>query len=191
MRRLIHRPPGRKKVWGAGLVTAAALALTASLAFGQAVPATGPDGGPIEPPGPNPMTTQCGQSLTDTVVTNNRPNTTAYYAGFQAVPGETVNINVPAQRCVKVLYTAEASCGPSAAQDICYLQAMIDGVPMDPYGNGFQAFASESPTAAAHADEWIKRVPAGNHQVQIQWRVSGPTTLFRLDDRTLDVQVLQ
>jgi hypothetical protein len=190
MRRLSTRPPGRKKVWGAGLVTAAALALTASLAFGQAAPPPGPDGGPVGPLGPNPMTTQCGQSLTDTVVTDNLPRITNYQ-NFVPVPGASVSINLPAQRCVKVLFTAESACGPSANPDFCYLQAMIDGIPMDPNGAGFQAFSSESPTAAAHAYEWIKRVPAGNHVVTLQWRTLQPATQYWIDDSTLDVQVLQ
>jgi hypothetical protein len=189
MRRLISRPPARKKVWGAGLVTAAALALTASLAFGQAAPA--PDGGPPQALGPAPLVTTCGASISDTVVTDALPVTTNQTAP-QPVPGATVPLNWDgASRCVKVLFTAESACGPTANPDFCYIQAFIDGQLMDPNGGGFMAFSSKSPTASAHAYEWIKRVPAGNHVVQLRWRVLNAGTQYWIDDSTLDVQTLQ
>jgi hypothetical protein len=92
---------------------------------------------------------------------------------------------------VKVLFTAESSCGPTANPDFCYIQATVDGIPMDPNGAGFQALDSEDATAGARAYEWVKRVPAGNHVVQLQWRVLAAGTQYRLDERTFDVQVWQ
>ena len=189
MRRLIvSRPPRRKKVWAAGIVSAAALAATASLAFGQVAPP--PDGGPPQAPGPATITTTCGATVSDTVVTDANPVTTNNPAP-QPVPGATVNLNwAGASRCVKVLFTGESSCGLTANPDFCYIQAFIDGQPMDPNGGGFMAFSSGDNSAEAHAYEWIKRVPAGNHVVQLRWRVLNAGPPYWIDDSTLDVQTL-
>jgi hypothetical protein len=169
-------------------VAGASLAATASLAGAQAIDSH--DGGPPQAGQPNVVTHTCGALTTNPVKTNNVPDTTNF-TNFQQLPGASTTINVPGgqQRCVKVLFTAETACGLSAAADYCYIEATIDGVPMDPQGNGFQAMDSEDPTASAHAYEWVDHVGPGNHLVQIQRRVGAPTTDFYTDDWTFDVEV--
>src|SRR5215208_2851165 len=52
-----------------------------------------------------------------------------------------VNINVPAgtTRCIKVVFTGEASCrGPSAVPDQCLIRALDNAIEMNPQGAGVQ-----------------------------------------------------
>jgi hypothetical protein len=48
---------------------------------------------------------------------------------------------------------------------------------------------SEDGTASAHAYEWIKRVPEGNHNIRIERRVGNAATNFWTDDWTFDVSL--
>jgi hypothetical protein len=184
---VFHRPR-RRRLLGAGAVGVAALAATASLALGQAAPPK-PDGGPPEAAA-NPVVTNCGPNLGSTVITRNSPSTMNAVA-FQPLPGASTVVNVPdgTSRCIKVLFTAETACGLSAAADFCYVQATINGAPMNPNGTGFMAADSEDGTASAHAYEWIKRVGPGNYVIAIQRRVLNAATLFYTDDWTMDVQI--
>lgn len=189
---LINRPALRKRrVWALGALIVTALVATASLAVAQVVQPQR-DGNPNPENGSNLKTTVCGPSVGSTVQTQNRPNTTNEQ-GFHPLPGASVPLFVPpgVTRCVKVLFTAETACGASAAPDFCYVQALIDGQPMDPDGAGFQAIDSEDSTAAAHAFEWVKRVGPGNHQVTLERSVGNAATAFYIDDWTFDVQVYQ
>jgi len=187
MRRIIRKRSLRRRAV-AGLVVAAAVAATASIAIAQAVPA--PDGGPphagaIDPP----KTTNCAGLVDSTVITQNDPMVTNE-VGSHRLPGAVKQFTVqPGQsRCIKLLFTAETACGPSAAPDFCYVRALIDGLPMDPDGTQFQAIDSEDGSASAHAYEWVKRVGPGNHVVELQRRVLAPATQFYIDDWTFDVQ---
>jgi hypothetical protein len=176
----------RKAMIGLGGAAAAVLA-TASLAVGQVV-LTGPDGGPHKPSSLRVQT--CGANVGSTVRTQSGDSTTSATA-FAPLPGATTTFTVPVEqtRCVKVLLTAESSCGPSVNVDYCYVQATLDGVPMDPNGGGFQALDSEDDTASAHAYEWVGHAGQGNHTVQIQQRVGNATTSFYIDDWTFDTQL--
>ena len=189
MRRSISNRPLRKKTV-AGVVAVAALAATASLAAAQAV-APGPDGGPNLPPAVNAaITTTCGPLQSSSVTTHNGPRTTNV-TGFQPLPGAAGRFVVPAgqNRCVKLLFTAEAACSETNAPDFCYVEAIVDGVPMNPDGQGFQALDSEHKTAGARAYEWVKRVGPGPHTIGIRWRVLAAGTQFYVDDSTFDVQL--
>ena len=107
------------------------------------------------------------------------------------LPGAATQVVVPdgQSRCIKVLLTAETACGITNAPDLCYVRALVDGVPMDPNGAGFQAMDSEDSTASAHAYEWIKRVGEGAHIIRIEQRVRNAATTFYKDDWTFDVSV--
>ena len=87
------------------------------------------------------------------------------------------------------LFTAETACGPSAGPDLCFVQATIDGVPMDPDGLAFQAIQSEDGSAEGNAYEWIERVGEGQHVIAIERRVQNAATPFYTDDWTFDVEV--
>jgi len=150
----------------------------------------GTDGGP---PGAQPgglTVTQCGQEALNVVRTQNAPAVTSAVAPV-VIPGTAFPFAVPdnASRCVKVLLTAETSCTDSNANDYCYLQAEIDGQPMNPDGLGFMAIDSEDSTASAHAYEWVGRVGQGNHLLTITQRVGNNNTILRLDDWTQDITI--
>jgi len=180
---------GRKGRWSVAAAIVAVGVASASLAVAQA---------PQEPDGSGggggaPITTTCGPNLGSTVITRSSPSTTTAVAP-QRLPGAVKTFVIPngGSRCIKVLFTAETACGPSAASDYCYVQALIDGQPMNPDGAGFQVMDSEDPSASAHAYEWVKHVDGpGQHTVEIEWRVLNAATLFYADDWTMDVQVHQ
>jgi hypothetical protein len=168
---------------------AATLVATAGIALAQAIP-NPPDGGPPQPPGPNVITTACGPNQTSIVKTDATPTATSSVP-FQQLPGAVTQFGVPdgQSRCVKVLLTAETACQSDLAADFCYVRALVDGVPMDPNGGGFQAMDSEDGTASAHAYEWIKRVGEGPHTVRIERRVGNAATTFWTDDWTFDTSL--
>jgi hypothetical protein len=167
----------------------ATLAATAGIALAQVVP-NPPDQGPPQAPGPNVVTTACGANESSIVKTDASP-TTENSVAFQQLPGAVTQIVVPQgkSRCVKVLLTAETACQGPLAADSCYVQALIDGAPMNPNGAGFQTLDSEDGTASAHAYEWVKRVGEGQHIVRIERRVGNAATTFWTDDWTFDTSV--
>jgi hypothetical protein len=138
------------------------------------------------------LTTTCGPAVRSIIRTEDAPSTTNAVA-FVNVPGATGGFTVAAgtSRCIKLLFTAETVCRPSAAADFCYVRALINGVPMLPDGANFQTFDSEDGTASAHAYEWVRRVRAGNYTIVLQRRVGNAATFFTLDDWTFDLQLLQ
>jgi hypothetical protein len=175
------------KKWIAGLATCLVLSGGASIAVAQAFTAS--DGGPPNAGGQY-LQTACGAEQFNLVRTQSTPGVTSSVPWVN-LPGTQYPFAVPdnASRCVKVLLTAETSCTGFAGDDYCYVQALIDGVPMDPDGANFQAIDSEDDTASAHAYEWIKRVGPGNHVLTIQQRVGNANTVLRTDDWTQDIQI--
>jgi hypothetical protein len=137
-------------------------------------------------------TTRCGPMEASIIRTENAPSATNSVV-FVNVPGAIGGFSVApgTSRCIKLLFTAETVCQPSAAADFCYVRALINGVPMLPDGANFQTFDSEDGTASAHAYEWVRRVRAGNYTIVLQRRVGNAMTVFTLDDWTFDLQLLQ
>jgi hypothetical protein len=174
-----------------------ALAAAGIVLSGAAVAAAqvaGPDNDgapPVDNP-PNVVSYDCGQVVDNLVKTQNQPVFTSNPANT-AIPGAQFQITVPPEqtRCLKLLFTAESSCTGYAGDDFCYVRALVDGVPMDPDGQNFQALDSEDATASAHAYEWIKHVGPGVHNITILRRTGNANTVFRLDDYTSDLEVLQ
>ena len=179
------RTTRRKLAFGLG-GAAATLAATAGIALAQAVP-NPPDGGPPQAPGPNVITTTCGPNQSSIVKTDASPTTTNSVE-FEQVPGLATQVVVPdgQSRCIKVLLTAETACQSPLPDDFCYVRALVDGVPMNPNGTGFQAMDSEDGTASAHGYEWIKRVGDGPHIVRIERRVGNAATTSWWDEVTFD-----
>jgi hypothetical protein len=183
------RTTRRKLIIGLG-GAAATLAATAALAVAQVVP-NPPDGSPPAPlPPSNVITTTCGPNQTSIVKTETSPSITNS-VNWVPLPGAATQVVVPdgQSRCIKVLLTAETVCEQTNAADFCYVRALVDGVPMDPNGAGFQAIDSEDGTASAHGYEWIKRVGEGPHIVRIERRVGNAATAFWADDWTFDVSL--
>ena len=184
------RTTRRKAIIGIG-GAAATLAATAAVALGQVLPDR-PDGTPGGGalPQSNRIVHNCGPQQTSTVITESSPTITNSVP-WQPLPGAATQVVVPdnQSRCIKVLLTAETACKETDAADFCYVQALVDGNPMDPDGADFQAMDSEDATASAHAYEWVKRVGPGVHTVRIERRVGNAATSFWWDDWTFDVSL--
>src|SRR3954469_17565482 len=172
-------------------IAAAGLVLGVASVAGAQAGFLDTDGGPHVDNPPNVHAYDCGAVVDNQVKTQNQPVLTSSMANVP-IPGAQFQIVVPdnQQRCLKLLYTAESSCTGYPGDDFCYVRALVDGVPMDPDGGGFQALDSEDDTASGHAYEWIKRVGPGVHNITIERRVGNPNTVFRLDDYTTGVEVL-
>lgn len=148
------------------------------------------DGGPPDNANPQVLVHNCGALTQNIVKTQNHPVNTNSVMPIP-VPGASTEIHVPdgQSRCLKLLFTAETACGPSAAADFCYLQAYVDGIPMNPDGAGFMAFQSEDGSSEGNAFEWVKRVGEGDHTVTLERNVGNAATDFELDDYTIDLEV--
>jgi hypothetical protein len=172
-------------------LAAAGIVLGGGAVAGAQVGFLDTDGGPHVDNPPNVVAYDCGAVVDNPVKTQNQPVHTSSTANVP-IPGAQFQIAVPdnQQRCLKLLYTAESSCTGYAGDDYCYVRALVDGQPMDPDGQQFQALDSEDATASAHAYEWIAHVGEGVHTITIQRRVGNANTDFRLDDYTSDLEVL-
>jgi hypothetical protein len=178
----------RFKTRRVAFLAAVALAVPATVAGAQALDLNH-DGSPPDLAGGVVTEVQCGPNTGSVVRTNNSIRSTSSVPWAQMPFTHIDNVVVPdgPPRCIKVLFTAETSCTGFAGTDYCYVQALINGVPMDPNGANFQAIDSEDATASAHAYEWVKRVPPGVYDIEIERRVGNPATVFTHDDATIDV----
>ena len=134
----------------------------------------------------------CGPAIASFVRTENSAST-SNVVGFNLVPGAATSFVVPAgtSQCVKVLFTAKASCRGSSTFDFCYIRATLNGIEMLPQSIGARTFVSEDNTENAHAYQWVRRVGAGLYTARIERRVGTISTSFLLDDWTFDVQRYQ
>ena len=180
-----------KSLWGlaAGIGVLTLASTTTALAAGGGHQA---DGSPVASAAapPAPVLTTCLNNLGSYVLTQ-KAATSMSSTSFVAVPGAAVTFTVPAgkTRCVKVLFTAETACTPSAAVDACYVRVQDNGVNLNPSGEGYQTIDSEKADAQAHAFEWVGRVNEGSHTITIQQKVGNVATSFYLDDWTFDVGI--
>ncbi len=165
-----------------GLLATAAVA-SASLAVAQSD--TQPDRSTDAAAAAGLVTTSCGAQLSSTVRTESVGTVTSPTT-FADLAGATTTVTVPAgtTRCIKVVFTAETVC----AIDACRVQALDNGVAMNPQGGGKQAIDSEHAGASGHGFEWVRRVGPGLHVIKIQQRVENAATQFAIDDWTFDVQ---
>lgn len=172
-------------------LTLATLAATASVATAQVLSNADHDLGPVAG---QVQRVTCGPQQQSIVTTNSLQVTTNSVA-WAPSPALTTSFQLPAggDRCVKVLLTAETSCTglAGAPNDYCYVQALLDGVPMDPNGLNFQAIDSEDASGDGHAFEWVGKAGPGNHVVTLERRVDNAATVFTTDDLTFDVQLFQ
>jgi len=136
-----------------------------------------------------PLITKCGGTLDSNFATNNN-RTTVSSTSF--VDLHTTDFGITAgdlSGCALVLFTAETSCKGASKADLCYVQALDNGVPMKPAGP--QVLDSESQTPSTHAFEWISRgLLKGVHNFTIQVKVGASGTTLVLDSWTLQVQLL-
>jgi hypothetical protein len=134
--------------------------------------------------------TRCGSHISSLVKTQ-IAQSSAQSTFFATVPGAVLSFSVPAgqTRCIKVLFTAQASCRATGANDTCFIRATDNGAELHPHGQGEQIFVTEDSTPGGHAYEWVGRVGAGSHTVRIERRVQAPATTFVLDNWTFDLSV--
>ena len=139
----------------------------------------------------NPIIEKCGATFESQVAAEREPvritSTT-----FVTLHSTEVNLVLgSASDCVVVLFTAETACGGTAEIDFCYVQALHNGVPMNPRGNDKQALDSESETPSAHGFVWVSRgLQEGTNRFTLQVRVGRNGTVFFIDDWTMQVQLL-
>src|SRR6476661_9948667 len=135
----------------------------------------------------------CGAPIQSIVPTSNELFQTTSKR-FIRLQGAVATVRVPAgqRRCVKVRFTASATCSASVGFGTCFIRALADGEQLNPRTNGNQAFfgsASAEPTGIGY--QWIGRLGDGEHVIQIQLRtddVPNLTTTVGVDDWTMDVE---
>ena len=160
---------------------------------------TAPDGGTVAPQfraaPPAPKTLDCTYPIASRILTQNVPSTTGS-TSFVPLPGATTSMyvgNSYGDYCIRIVFTAETGCSQTSAGDYCYVQALHNGVPLDPNGGGLQAIDSESGPAEGHAFQWATLIDSeteGQHTFSIRWRVRNAPTQFYVDDWTLSIEVL-
>ena len=176
------RALSRKAKLGVGAVVLTAAAASTSIALAYPQDGGGPNGGQL-------TISQCGPNQSSTVVTQSAASVYSNVAPA-LLPGAIRAFNAPAGKCVKLLFTAETACNQPGGTGFCYVQAFLDGQPMNPNGAGFQAIDSNDATASGHAFEWVGRtVEDGNHVVTLTVDVDAATTNFYIDDWTFDLQL--
>ena len=115
--------------------------------------------------------------------------------GWVTLPNATLTYFVPAgggSELFNVAFSAECRMINASQFDYLRIRILVSGVPMEPY-DGFQAFCSAN-GRATHKGNWVRRVGAGNHTLQVQfWIVNGPGGGVPLqaviDDWTFEVVV--
>lgn len=114
------------------------------------------------------------------------------------VPGATVGIGVPtAGQLVNARFTAESLCvGPNAGMCRVRIVALTAAgiIELDPISGATFAFDSDVAGASiddaeGHAMERSRRLPAGTYQIQVQYSVTNATSVFRLADWHLAVEL--
>jgi hypothetical protein len=98
--------------------------------------------------------------------------------------GATLSYTVPAgtSDLFNVAFSAECT---KFGGGTAHIRVLVDGVPMEP-SDGFQTFCT-SAVPATHKGNWVGRVEAGAHTLQVQFRnTAGGVTV---DDWTFELVV--
>jgi hypothetical protein len=139
----------------------------------------------------NPIIEKCGATVESQVAHNNEVVriTSSSFVNFHSA-SFFLPIGLLSD-CVVVLFTAETVCRGTPENDVCYIQALHNGVPMSPRGKGNQVLDSESETPSAHAFAWVSRgLVEGTNTFTIQVRVGRTGTVFLIDEWTMQAQLL-
>src|SRR5262245_16947447 len=113
-----------------------------------------------------------GVQEADLVRLNDMPTALVENAAFVTLTGATISFTTPAMDNDQILvkFSAEARLQGQAVTftapvDFVQIQILLDGAPMAPLNDlTFTTVAGEANATAA-----CKRVPAGNHTVEVQW----------------------
>lgn len=135
------------------------LARFAGLLVLAAIPSTGPAAA-------TPVITRCG-ALVNSIAKTEINFFTTNSEQPVVLAGTVVSFTVPAgaSRCVKVRFSAIANC-PNA----CFLRAFVDTVELNPKWtiNPLRFAQAPQNSGVAQSFEWVGRVGAGQHAVQIK-----------------------
>lgn len=132
---------------------------------------------------------KCGAPISSTVKTELITFSTAS-TSFVNVPGASTTVSIPSggTRCVKVRFSATASCSTTGSLDECVIRVSEPGIAFDPNTNGIN-FIEEQPGEAAHSFEWVKILGAGSHTITVEAGVAASPTNFSIGEWTMDVEV--
>ncbi len=137
--------------------------------------------------------TNCGTLLKSTVVTGNEPFQTASKA-FVRVRGAVFTVVVPSgeRRCIKVRFTAGATCRGNSGNEACFIRVVAGDEEMHPRAGANQGFGGRTFQPTGFAYQWVGRFGPGEHVVQIQVRTLNIPEFITVgvDDWTMDVEVL-
>jgi hypothetical protein len=137
-----------------------------------------------------PETTTCGASIRSVVKTDFVLFSTSSTT-FANLPGAAVAVTVPPgeTQCVKVRFSAEVRCMPSASADLCAVRVLVPDLTLFLPGVNGVTFASEQGSATGtRSFQWVQRLFPGTHVVRVQAGVQNAATNFEIQAWTLDVE---
>ena len=135
------------------------------------------------------VTTNCGVPIRSVVKSMANGFFTTTSNTFVNVPGSKLIVTVPAgqTQCVKVQFSAAASCAVNGPLAHCYIRPIdVGAAVLTPFVPAAAVLVSE-PSIGAHSFEWATRLSAGAHTIQIQ--ASAPNIQFAVAGWTLSVEV--
>lgn len=176
-----------------GALIAAALALAVPGAVGVASAGTRADTASPAAPAPAPAaaaavtSTRCFESVSLTSVASTSTQTITSVGAFANLDGATAVVDIPAgqsQDCLVVTFSAETVCSGITA-GACHVRVLDNGTRMTPADNFLHW---DAPNREASSYQWIRRVDAGRHTIQVQVATTSTLTSFSLDDWLLNVE---
>jgi hypothetical protein len=137
------------------------------------------------------VTHNCGSTIRSIVKTEEDGNFRTISSQFVNVTGASALITVPAgtTRCVKVRFSASATCPNDVDLAFCALRVLTGGVTFDPVPYGGVRIASGFNALTTHGFEWVKRLAPGSYMIQLQARVEPGGEPFSIPIWTLDIEV--
>ena len=115
-------------------------------------------------------------------------------AAWFSLPNATLNVPVPPNTndLFNVAFSTECRLVGGGADDYIRIRILLDGaVLLEPY-DGDQAFCNAD-AYATHKGNWVRRVGAGNHTLQVQFQIfdGAPAEALTglIDDWTFEVVI--
>jgi len=148
------------------------------------------------PKGPKAATSfmNCGVIVGEGgVVIGTSPATTKSTV-FTTIPGARVKIsNSKSSICVKIKLYGTTKCDQGATTSVvhCFVRAFMDGSEVAPtisqaptFDDNYKAMYKSGETFG-----WVRRVGAGNHTVELQWRTDNAQGIFGINNWVMEVEL--
>lgn len=139
------------------------------------------------------VTTNCGAPIQSRVITGNELFETTSQT-FVRIRGAVFTVAVPAgqTRCVKVRFTATATCRGTSGNEACFVRALAASDVMHPQATGGQGLGGDLLRPTGLGYQWVRRLGAGQHVIQIQVRALNVPELITvgIENFAMDVEVL-